>query len=90
MSCCAGVSVYKRWSAYQPMFTTIPGWNVDATTGARIPPSEMSHEDQDLSMITVYKSFRKRRAAEDGMGPTTKPSLSSGVPATRDDTAHPV
>ena len=81
--------MYKRWSAYQPMFTSIPGWNVDVVTGTRIPPSEMSKDDQDLSMLTLFKHAQKRKAAASGMGPATKQG-GTGVPNARDDSAHPV
>ncbi|KAF8071270.1 AZG1 [Scenedesmus sp. PABB004] len=101
-----GVAVYKRWSSYSPMFTSIPGWNVDAE-GNRL--ASVSEEDQDLSIITIVKAMRKRRAAKaagmaagagagacagasgGGAAPGGgKPPAPSGVPRGGDDSAHPV
>ncbi|WIA12239.1 hypothetical protein OEZ85_012305 [Tetradesmus obliquus] len=56
-----GVGVYSRWSSYQPMFTSIPGWNVDPVTGEKL--AEVSTEEQDLSLVTAYKALRKRKQA---------------------------
>jgi predicted RNA-binding protein associated with RNAse of E/G family len=53
-----GVALYKRWSAQEPMFTAVEGWNVDAD-GQKLAAVEA--EDEDYSLVTLYKALRARR-----------------------------
>lgn len=58
------------------MFTSIPGWNVDPTTGERM--HEISTEDRDLSLITAVSYLKKRKAGTaDGVKPAGIPDDSA-------------
>lgn len=43
------------------MFTSIPGWNVDPITREKL--SEVSTQECDLSLLTAYNSYAKKRKA---------------------------
>eukprot|EP00775_Hariotina_reticulata_P004113 gene4113-4359_t len=93
-----GNRVYSRWSSSSPMFTSIPGWNVDPVTGERL--TKISDENQDMSLVTAYSYLKKRKNKKShATMPVTPPvgdeevggkaTAPSGIPGLGDDSAHP-